>query len=89
MRTAVLYYAFLTVYGGVAAVLGLDMLVSGGLSITGVLLAVSGCGVLGSVIYQTVSPSGSFAAVPDDRTVWFMTAMALLTVLAGVWSAVP
>jgi hypothetical protein len=89
MRTAILYYEFLIVYGGVAAVLGLDLLFSGRINITGVLLAVSGCGILGSVTYQTVSPSGSFAAVPDDRVVRFMTAMAFLAVLAGIWSAVP
>ncbi len=53
------------------------------------LLSVGGVGMVGAVGYEAVTPGRSAATVPDDRVAWFTTAMALLTVVAGVVPAVP
>jgi hypothetical protein len=88
MWTRLLYRASIGVCGGCLGAAGLSMLLSGHVGLTAVLLSVGGVGMVGAVGYVAVTPGRSAAAVPDDRVAWFTTAMALLTVVAGVVSAV-
>ena len=55
---------------------------SGHVGLTAVLLSV------GAVGCEAVTPGRSAATVPGDRVAWFITAMALLTVVTGVVSDV-
>lgn len=88
MRAGILYRVSVTVCGGCLGAAGLSMLLSGHVTLTAVLLSISGTGTVGAVGYGVAVGTGSAATVPDDRVVAVTTAMALLTVVSGLWTTV-
>lgn len=85
MRTALLYYASLIACGGILGFVGLDGVLSGNVTLVSALLSISGVGMVVGAVSELVGPSDS---LPDDRIVWSTVALALVAVLAGIWSVV-
>ena len=88
MWAGIVYRASVTVCGGCLGAAGLSMLLSGHVTLTAVLLSIGGTGTVGAVGYGVAVGTGSAATVPDDRVVAVTTAMALLTVVSGLWTTV-
>ncbi|MCU4926463.1 hypothetical protein OB905_10780 [Halobacteria archaeon AArc-dxtr1] len=83
-----LYYASLAACGAILGGMGLSSVVSGSLALVPVLLSIGGIGMIAGVVYEVFISSQSIETVPDDRVVWFTVAMAIIGVIAGIWSLV-
>jgi hypothetical protein len=83
-----LYYTSLAVCGAILGGTGLSSVVSGSTTLVPVLLSIGGIGMVAGVVYEAFISSDSTDTVPDERLVWFTTAMAVVGVIAGIWSLV-
>ena len=83
-----LYYAALAVCGAIIGGMGLSSVVSGNIALVSVLLSIGGIGMIAGVVYEVFFSSHSIDTTPDDRLVWFTVAMAVVGVIAGIWSIV-
>ena len=88
MTKARLYYASLAVCGAILGGMGLSSVVSGSIALVPVLLSIGGIGMIAGVVYEVFISSPSTDTGPDDRLVWFTVAMAVVGVIAGVWSLI-
>jgi glutamate synthase domain-containing protein 3 len=86
MRKDLLYLASMVVCGGVIGEMGLSMVLSSGVVNLGPFMAVGGLGMAGAAIYRAGSSKNTDEYVPDDRIVWFTTAMAAVATVSGLWS---
>ena len=85
MRTSLLYYASLIACGGILGFVGLNGVLSGTVTLVSVFLSIGGTGMVVGTVYELFDSSGS---LPDDRIVWSTVALALVAVIAGIWSVV-
>lgn len=83
-----LYYASIAVCGAILGVMGLSSVVSGGIALVPVLLSIGGIGMIAGIVYEVFISSTTIDTVPDDRLVWFTVAMAVVGVIAGIWTLV-
>lgn len=88
MTKARLYYASLAVCGAILGGMGLSSVVSGSIALVPVLLSIGGIGMITGVVYEVFISSNSIDTVPDGKLVWFTIAMAVVGVIAGIWSLV-
>ena len=88
MIAGLVYRGSVAVCGGVLGAAGLSMLRSGHVTLTAVLLSIGGVGMAGTMSYEILLSAESPTTLPDERIVLVATAMALLTVVAGVVSVV-
>lgn len=83
-----LYYASLAACGAILGGMGLSSVVSGSVALVPVLLSIGGIGMIAGVVYEVFISSNSTDTIPDDRLVWFTVAMAVVGVIAGIWSLI-
>lgn len=79
--SARLYYAAIVVGGALLARWGLSELLSGDITVFGVLLAVGGVGMVLATVHEVATSEDLSATVPDDRTLWFTVGCATVGVL--------
>jgi len=83
-----LYYISLAICGAILGIMGLSSVVSGDIALIPVLLSIGGIGMIVGVVYEVFMSSNSIDTVHDDRLVWFVISMAVIGVVAGIWSLV-
>lgn len=83
-----LYYISLAVCGAILGTMGLSSVVSGSVALIPVLLLTGGIGMIVGVVYEVFISSNSIDTIPDDRLVWYIISMAVIGVVAGIWSLV-
>jgi len=88
MRKALLYHGSMTVCGGILGFRGLTSVISGEVSLAPVLLSIGGIGMVFGAVYEAVLSSNPSDSIPDDRIVWSTVVLALIAVIAGIWSVV-
>lgn len=88
MNIVYLYYAFLTVCGGVLVGIGPSNRIAGNVGFTPIFLSISGLGMVGGVIHEICSSSHPIHTVPDNRTAWFTVTIGIVGVIAAIWSQV-
>ena len=88
MSKALLYHGSMTVCGGILGYWGLNSVISGEVSLVPILLSIGGIGMVFGAVYETVLSSNSSDSIPDDRIVWSTVVLALIAVIAGIWSVI-
>ncbi|WP_230458824.1 hypothetical protein [Haloarcula sp. K1] len=86
MSKALLYHGSMTVCGGILGFSGLASVISGEVSLAPVLLSIGGTGMVFGAVYEVVLSSNPSDSIPDDRIVWSTVVLALIAVIAGIWS---
>ncbi|RYJ11593.1 hypothetical protein ELS20_09650 [Haloarcula hispanica] len=56
------------------------------MSLAPVLLSIGGTGMVFGAVYEAVLSSNPSDSIPDDRIVWSTVVLALIAVIAGIWS---
>ncbi len=75
------YYAAVAVGGALLGQWGLSSLLSGDVTVVGVLLSVSGPGMVLATAYEVATSDDRSENVPEDRTVWVTVGFATVGVL--------
>lgn len=88
MNRSLLYFGPMAVCGGILGIMGLSSVVSGKTSLVPILLSIGGIGMVLGAVYEAFISSSSSDSIPDDRMVWFTAMMALIAVLAAIWSVI-
>ena len=84
MNEALLFHTSMAVCGSVFGSIGVSSLLSEGIGIGPVLMAVGGPGIVLSTAYVVTCSDDLSDSVPDGGTVWVAVAGAVLAVVGGL-----
>lgn len=68
--------------------MGLSRIISGGVSFIPILLSIGGIGMVFGAVYEAVLSFNSSDSLPDDRIALSTVVLALIAIIAGVWSMI-